>query len=243
MLDFRLKELENVVDYHILCESTTTFSGLSKPAYFSQSLDKYEKYKDKIINLVYSESNTFCSPWKRELEQRNYLKQGLLKLSLDPSDIILLCDVDEIPDTNVLKALKEKGLSSGIFSLRQDMYYYNIECKLERSWMWPKVFNYSTFLSYSKEMNDIRISEPKCLEGKGGWHLSYFGDVDYIINKIKSFSHQEFNNDKYLDKDNITRLIKENRDILLGGSGIVRFRYIPKKENKYLPKNHALIPS
>jgi beta-1,4-mannosyl-glycoprotein beta-1,4-N-acetylglucosaminyltransferase len=32
----------------------------------------------------------------------------------------------------------------------------------------------------------------------GGWHLSYIGGVDRIKEKIKGYSHQEFNNDSVL---------------------------------------------
>jgi len=33
----------------------------------------------------------------------------------------------------------------------------------------------------------------------GGWHLSYFGDINFIKNKINNFAHQEFNNNNFTD--------------------------------------------
>lgn len=237
MLKFRLKELEGVADYHVLCESDYTFSGLKKELFFDC---KKDLFPPNIIHLVNKQPDGYMNPWKRELTQRNFLKEGLKQLNLQPEDIILLSDVDEIPDVDLLKQIKEKGISKGIFSLNQDMYYYNLECRLERRWLWPKIFMYSTLFD-GKEFNDIRTSKPNYLKGKGGWHLSYFGDVNYIINKIKSFSHQEFNNSKYLDVSTLEKLIKEKKDILQGGSGIVRFRYVPISENKYLPKNYQML--
>lgn len=242
MLNFRLKELEGVADTHILCESDHTFSGLKKDLFFDQ---KKDLYSDKnVIHLINQQEDTKINPWKRELTQRNYLKKGLFQLNLELNDIILLSDLDEIPDIDLLKQIKEKGISKGIFSLKQDMYYYNLECKLERVWCWPKIFTYQTLLEKNLEFNDIRTSKPVILpftQGKGGWHLSYFGDIDYIVNKIKSFSHQEFNKPKYLDVTTLEKLIKENKDILQGGSGIVRFKHIPIAENTYLPKNYQML--
>jgi len=241
MLKLRLKELENVVDHYILCESNMTFSGLEKPLYFEERNISHPK----LTHIVYNQTSSFCSPWKREMEQRDFLQTGLSKLdfNLEKDDIIILSDLDEIPDSDTLQKIKIKGLpTTDIYSLNQDMYYYNLECKLERRWCWPKVFTYDTLLKSNKKFSEIRITSPyPIIKDKGGWHLSYFGDVEYIVNKIKSFSHQEFNNDKYLNKQQIEKLIKENKDILLGGSGIVRFRHIPIDQNKYLPKNYLII--
>ncbi|MGN1154116.1 MAG: hypothetical protein ACI4S3_08810 [Candidatus Gastranaerophilaceae bacterium] len=41
----------------------------------------------------------------------------------------------------------------------------------------------------------------------GGWHFSYLGGIDSIVNKIKSFSHQEYNKAKYLDKTHILCIV------------------------------------
>ena len=33
----------------------------------------------------------------------------------------------------------------------------------------------------------------------GGWHLSYFGDSEFISNKLKNFAHQEYNSKEFTD--------------------------------------------
>lgn len=50
---------------------------------------------------------------------------------------------------------------------------------------------------------------------KGGWHFSYFGDINFIKNKLNNFSHQEYNNEKYTNNKYIMERIKNNEDLFL----------------------------
>ena len=56
--------------------------------------------------------------------------------------------------------------------------------------------------------------------------------INEIINKIKSFSHQEYNNEKYLKPENIKELIKNKKDIFLreGEENLI------EGNKNYLPK-------
>ena len=47
-----------------------------------------------------------------------------------------------------------------------------------------------------------------------GWHFSFFGDIDFIIKKINSFSHQEMNRPEYNNKEYILN------EIIKKGNGI-----------------------
>ena len=44
-----------------------------------------------------------------------------------------------------------------------------------------------------------------------GWHFSYMGGYDKVIEKIKSFAHQELNTKKIIDK--IATRIKNKQDL------------------------------
>lgn len=68
----------------------------------------------------------------------------------------------------------------------------------------------------------------------GGWHFSYFGDVEFIKNKIRNFSHQEFNNSTYLNDYIIKNRIKNSVD-LYGRN--IKITYIDIKDNLRLPPN------
>ena len=67
----------------------------------------------------------------------------------------------------------------------------------------------------------------------GGWHLSYFGDAKTIQNKIKTFSHQELNLEKYTNLETIQQNIINQRDIFnRADCEIIK---ISVKDNTFLP--------
>ncbi|MBP6313104.1 MAG: hypothetical protein KA408_12590, partial [Flavobacteriales bacterium] len=47
----------------------------------------------------------------------------------------------------------------------------------------------------------------------GGWHFSYLGGVDRIIQKIESFAHAEYNEPKYKDRAALEKAIAAGEDI------------------------------
>ena len=52
MLDFRLAELNDHVDYFVLVESTTTYLNEPKRLYFEENKARYAKYLHKIHHVV-----------------------------------------------------------------------------------------------------------------------------------------------------------------------------------------------
>ena len=109
-------------------------------------------------------------------------------------------------------------IENDIYELEMDFYYYNFENKIEDKWPLVRIFNYNTIKNtfYLNNLNKIRrlnINDKNKIKNSG-WHLSYFGDINFIINKIKQYSHTEFNNEKYINKITMQELIK-NRSIHL----------------------------
>jgi beta-1,4-mannosyl-glycoprotein beta-1,4-N-acetylglucosaminyltransferase len=51
LLEIRLEVLNDHVDYFILSECDTTFSGLPKPFYFEQNKEHFSKFLNKIIHI------------------------------------------------------------------------------------------------------------------------------------------------------------------------------------------------
>jgi hypothetical protein len=68
---------------------------------------------------------------------------------------------------------------------------------------------------------------------RSGWHLSYFGDVNFIKNKMETFSHQEYNKEYYTDIHKIKERIEQNKDLFEKEDS--KINYIPISENDYLP--------
>lgn len=241
MLLLRLTELDDVVDSFVLVEATMTFSGLPKPLYFQENKAMFQKFLHKIVHVVVTDipNSPDTGTWVREEAQRNAIYRGLPQLSIQPDDLIILSDVDEIPDSSQIKLLKENGLIGGIHCLLQEMYYYNTTCKMAHFWRHPKIMKFKE-LEGNPDLNKIRLIFEFPVISPGGWHFSYFGNADLIRTKLQSFSHSEFNTDFYTDKDRIQKMINEGKDLF--ERDYVPTVYVPRGTNTYLPKNVHLIP-
>ena len=196
--------------------------------------------KNKIIHIIVDDLPTIEvaeDPWIRENIHRDKIENGLKQLDLDDNDIICLCDVDEIPDKNTLKKYKTLFLNNYPYSLKQDFYFYNLNCKACSKWCLPKLVNFYMCKNLlNKDLNWIRLYDivPSHIIKNGGWHFSYFGDVKYIKNKLLNFSHQEFNTEKYINDDRILKYMKEGKNL---HDDNITYNYIDVKDNQYLPEN------
>jgi beta-1,4-mannosyl-glycoprotein beta-1,4-N-acetylglucosaminyltransferase len=47
-----------------------------------------------------------------------------------------------------------------------------------------------------------------------GWHWSYLGGVDAVIQKIRSYSHTEANTERIADRSRIERALRDGTDFL-----------------------------
>lgn len=52
MLEFRLEELNDYVDYFILVESELTFTGQKKELFYQKNKSKFERFNHKIIHII-----------------------------------------------------------------------------------------------------------------------------------------------------------------------------------------------
>jgi beta-1,4-mannosyl-glycoprotein beta-1,4-N-acetylglucosaminyltransferase len=253
LLEFKLEELYDVVDYFILIESMYTFVGREKSLYYQENKHLFSKYNTKIIHIVHHENpcqNT-NSPWDNEKQQRFFCLKGLAKLNLQDEDIIILSDLDEIIDKARLIDIKENGLKEPIYALEQDMYYYNLNNRLQEKWYQSKIIKYYKLQEYTDNYDKFNcIIRPEYNpDGKhiglnpilkcGGWHFSYFGDISFIKNKINQFAHSEF---AHIAKDSdelFNDKINGNKDILNREN--IQINFIKIEDNKYLPENYKML--
>jgi beta-1,4-mannosyl-glycoprotein beta-1,4-N-acetylglucosaminyltransferase len=89
------------------------------------------------------------------------------------------------------------------------IYYINRE-NVTDDWFGSVVTNFSHLSQRS--LNSIRNERLSYNIIEGGWHLSFMGGPDRISDKIKSYSHQEFNNPTV--HSNIKQRLDSNTDIL-----------------------------
>jgi beta-1,4-mannosyl-glycoprotein beta-1,4-N-acetylglucosaminyltransferase len=251
LLFYRLSILNEHVDKFILVESTHTFSGHPKPLYYQENKERFSNFNDKIIHIVtdlpYKIPNINYKKdhqWQNEYYQRNCIQTGINRIRdiLKDDDIILTSDVDEIPNPQVLIDLKKNTLRFNrnmLNRLALDMYYYNLYYRIGEGSNWHGI-KLMTFHAYNKnkltfqQMRVWEYTNPVPIVENGGWHLSYFGDIQFIVDKISSFSHQEYNNSNFINKKKLEDNIKNGVN-LLNNTSLV---FVPINENKNLPAKY-----
>ena len=234
MLKFRLKELNNCIDFFVLVECIKTHQNNDKELFFENNKHQYTEYLDKIIHIIVKDNiPTGENTWDIENYQRRCIDIGIKKLDLNNDDIIIISDLDEIPDSNTINNIKNSNIFNGIYNLQQDLYYYNLNNKYNVKWTFAKILNYG---NYTGDPQNIRINGSGQTIKNGGWHFSYFGDVEFIKNKLLNFAHNEFNNEFYVNDEKITKKIQNNTDLFDRNEFIIN--NIDIKDNNYLPNNY-----
>lgn len=233
LLEIRLEVLNEVVDYFVLVEATRTFQNNKKPLYFEENKSRFVKYIDKIVHVVVDDMPSSDEPFELESHQRNAISRGFRNFSAN--DQVIISDVDEIPDPDAIRRVQHK---SGLRLFRQPLYYYFVNCACIEldSLPWSAMCNLSE-ASSPQTIRDVLVdTQGRLLSGldqenkdislieNGGWHFSYLGGVEAIKEKIKAFSHDEYNSQEYLDDASILKAITEGAD-LFGRE--YHFKYVP----------------
>jgi beta-1,4-mannosyl-glycoprotein beta-1,4-N-acetylglucosaminyltransferase len=222
LLEARLEYLDDIVDYFVIVESDTTFSGQPKPLNYLPNAAKYQKYLHKIVYFPYAADVTGLTfnkveqcdyesaPWKVEFMQRDYIANALKFFSTD--DIVLMGDLDEVPSKDSIRAaIGGLGTAADAFALEQQLFYYNFAQRQIQPWK-GTVVTTNKFLQANgaQWLRDMRWVMPSVYNG--GVHLSYWGSPEKIATKIQSFAHQELNKDQFTDHTEISKRITEGRD-------------------------------
>ncbi len=240
VLDIRLNTLNEFVDYFVIVESKFTHKG--DPRNLKFNIKSFEKFKDKIIYLIYDEIPSeiekiniedsyneqtrkyILNAVHRENEQRNFIKNGLS--SAGNNDLIFISDVDEIPNLSNLNLNK---ITEKIILFRQDMFYYKFNLYLPNLvWTGTKGCKKKDLLSpqwlrnikdrkYSPFRIDVLFSKKKYISIKiinnGGWHFSNIKTAKEIEFKLRSYLHHREFDENPLSINEIDKIIKDKKAI------------------------------
>lgn len=235
LLALRLKENFDIVDYFIIVESNLTFSGNNKEYLFEKNKDLYTQYLSKIIHVKVENTPYTTNPWEREIYQRDCILHGLHQINLNSNDIVLVSDCDEIVDNNILKYIKINGINKTIYALNMDVYYYNFTCKANEEWSSKvKIFYYDLIKNKNLTPTVIRYIHASIFPIRAGWHFTFFGNTENIKEKIKAFSHQEYNTEQFNNENHILTCKNNLKDIF---NRNIELNFIPLEKNDFLPKS------
>lgn len=188
LLEIRLNELNDVVDYFILVEANKTQCQKSKPFYFENNKKMFEKFLNKIIHIKISEYPSFDNLWGMENFQRNCISHGLneIKDIIKPNDYILISDLDEIPSKNTITEIRASNLTVGSIALDSFAYFFNFKSK--QKWIGTVYCKIDKFNNFNAQhFRNIKDSLPIfSSKNCAGWHFCWMGGIKKIYEKLFS---------------------------------------------------------
>ena len=240
VLDIRLNMLNEYVDYFIIVESNYNHKGEKKKLKFD--INKFNKFKNKIIYLVYdeepinlykfSEEDTpdkisgkfIVNAGLRENAQRNFISKGLT--NSDENDVVIISDIDEIPN---LKTIDFNKIKREILVFKQNMFYYKFNLQLPNfKWIgskackirqlknpqWLRNLKGKKFPIYRIDVyfSDTKYNNIKIIED-GGWHYTNMKTPKEIENKLKSYLHHREFDENPLSIEQIKKIMINKRAI------------------------------
>ncbi len=224
LLEFRLKLLDEQVDFFVIAESNLTHSGMPKTYLFDEHKDRFAKWLPKIVYLKISQStngltfdpdqkkyNPLNGSWSLETGQRSGLREAAQLMAND--DIVIVGDLDEIPDPVMLKKIKPQQLPLSVSMLFHN-YYMNYQYKKkERWWNGSVLCTGSQFKENDPQIFRDNRNRYKRIK-KGGWHFSYLGGYEKIKQKLLSFAHTEYSSADFTEDQYIITALEKGKDVL-----------------------------
>ena len=238
LLDLRFNSLNKFVKKFVITEATYTHNGSKKKLNFD--INKFKKFKDKIIYLVVdkqpqdirelSDNDTkhrrgeklILNGMARDYFQRENLSRGIS--DADDNDLILISDLDEIPN---LEKLNSINIKNNIIIFEQKMFYYKLNLFYEDyTWLGTKAVKKKRFISpqwlrnikgkkYPKWRIDTIFSKKKYTDlyfvKNGGWHFTCLKTAEELEKKLLNFAHHYEYEESGLNIQNLKKLIAEKR--------------------------------
>ena len=206
--------MSSFIDKFYVCEIDITHQS-TQSEFYSYEFIKNSNIAKKLIDenrlifvrLHMEPSNEYFAVEKNHrIEFSNWVKENVKE-----EFVGILSDCDEIISKDIENYLDN---IKNVTRLDLKMFYFAAD---NHSYLHPwnllvKSFHSNNLKDYDfqtiREMNSInKINNI-------GWHFSCFGGVNQVIDKIKSYSHIEYNNSNNTKKDIITNRILNREDYL-----------------------------
>lgn len=224
LLEVRLRELEGLVDVHVIAESPRTYAGAEKPLHFAEQRHRFDPWLDSIRYVVTTRLESVTHQrfgdrvrWQRENGQRAALAEGLD--GLEPDDVVILSDVDEIPRrSTVLRYIA--GRAHQLVAPPLPMYLYRTGLRIvQPQASLLRMCRGGLLLKNTPEQvrrmptRPFQVTERHASDAaRWGWHMSYFGGVEAIRYKVGQAAHPEEDIPAWLERHVLEECIREGRD-------------------------------
>ncbi len=236
LLKIRFHVHAEFVDQFVLVEATRTFQGTPKPLFYLENKEEFKDFDDRVIHVIVdnypSGFRKRRRAWKYEYNQRDSIFNGLIDANAD--DKVIISDVDEIIKPSIASQITSQPK---VHQQHLFYYYLNGHCCLQNGqpivWNGPVSMSWSNLkkIGSATKARFLIADENIAKVQDAGWHFSYLGGPQRIIEKIESFSHTEFNTQEFKSHNHIEQCLNEGND-LFGRESKILFR----DDTNYLPE-------
>ena len=190
LLDLRLNILNNYVDYFVIIEGSKTWQN--NPKKFKFDINKYQKFSNKIIYIKVEDLPDGKDPYLRENHQRNCISRGLLNSK--PSDLIMISDLDEIPNPEVIKKFNPQ-MRYAAFKQKNFNYKLNLLSSKNPYWIGTRIC-LNKYLNSPQWLRELKFKKRPFwridkwrlnnIIENGGWHFCNLKSPEELLYKYRN---------------------------------------------------------
>lgn len=203
-----LTENYEKITKYILYEYNFTHTGLVKTYNLEKYISKIPKNLRKKLVYKKVDLNHYIKNYFNDEEKIHKFNEPIQRswwlndksLNLDPEDIIIDIDVDEIiyghTFDNLINEIEE---STKPLSIKLNLFFY------KENYLWnnkefasPTIYKFKMVDDYIKNFKNIKFCNIRDLEVKTkdiyGAHLSWFMPLEFMERKLLSYSHPKYRN-------------------------------------------------
>ena len=226
LAELRIKYLNDYVDAFVIIEADVTHQGKKKEWNFESLLnDNLKNFSQKIryhkLKIDMTEANSEFGwiheeikggrSWKIENMQRNYIKEACKDFAA--KDIIIISDVDEIPSKEKIKFIKSCDFQF-ISPVAFEQFLFHLDCKYLNLEKWIGSVATTKELIDKYEPQELRNNRYKISQFvRSGWSFSSFGGLNKVREKFEAFAHEEYNNEKFKNKEHLLKCMENGEDL------------------------------
>jgi hypothetical protein len=192
LLELRLEEQHDHVDYFVIAEANTDFQGNVKPFILEENWERYSKYHDKIVYIKVEDIPNTADSKGREQHLTNALSRGIQ--SADDNDVIFISDCSELVRPSTFDLIRNDSSDRYLWVCRQPIFWSRLN-----NWQHePLGYNIGTMAATKgkipspQEMRDLRpwfiANMPEQFQDSKKMSIQHAG---WIFSNLDSFDIEE----------------------------------------------------
>ena len=233
-VEIRLRTLAPYVDYFVIVESTTTFTGLPNQPILRDNWSRFKEFEDQILDFVIDNPVNSTLAWDHQRHVMNAMLYNTFPTLVgsdreaNEGDVILISDVDEIPKPETITLLRYCDFPERL-TLRSLMYYYSFQW-LHRGEQWahpqatvyhgingtlsPADLRWDQGGVGSSLMRPLQRWTQKGNLWDAAWHCSTcFSTIKKVQDKMFAMSEEQWNTPQNRDPRTIAERVRHGIDL------------------------------